>query len=73
MARQRSRYAPDAQVRRVARLAAELGITVSALQVGGDGSVTITGTAPGAGRAAENEAEEALGTWETEQSLVRRP
>lgn len=71
MARQRSRYAPDAQVRRVARLAAELGITPTALRLGADGSVLITAAAREP-TVATDDADEALEAWETEHSLVRR-
>jgi hypothetical protein len=72
MARQRSRYAPDAQVRRIARLAAELGITPTALRMGADGSVLITADTRQPPMAAD-QAEEALEAWEAEHNLVRRP
>lgn len=72
MARQRSRYAPDAQVRRIARLAAELGITPAALRLGADGSVLISSaTRPPVVTA--DDADEALEAWEAEHNLVRRP
>lgn len=41
MTRRRSRYAPDEQVRRVARLAAEMGIKPAAVRLGADGSVIV--------------------------------
>lgn len=72
MARQRSRYAPDAQVRRIARLAAELGITPTALRMGADGSVLIT-AATRQPAVATDDADEALEAWEAEHNLVRRP
>lgn len=71
MARQRSRYAPDAQVRRIARLAAELGITPTALRMGADGSVLIT-TDTRQLTVATDDADEALEAWEAEHNLARR-
>lgn len=73
MARQRSRYAPDAQVRRIARLAAELGMTPTALRLGADGSVLITASTRQPIVVATSDADEALEAWEAEHSLVRRP
>lgn len=72
MARQRSRYAPDAQVRRIARLAAELGITPTALRMGADGSVQISADTHQPVTATDD-ADEALEAWEAEHNLVRRP
>ncbi len=72
MARQRFRYAPDAQVRRIARLAAELGITPTALRLGADGSVLIS-TDTRQSAVATDDADEALEAWEAEHNLVRRP
>ena len=72
MARQRSRYAPDAQVRRIARLAAEVGITPTALRLGADGSVLITADTRQPAMATDDP-DEALEAWEAEHSLVRRP
>ncbi len=41
MTRRRSRYAPDEQVRRVAKLASEMGIKPVGLRLGADGSVLV--------------------------------
>jgi len=74
MARQRSRYAPDAQVRRIARLAAELGITPTALRLGADGSVLIAAAALAAPSAASSSGEAvdaALKVWEASHGLAR--
>lgn len=73
MARQRPQYASDAQVRRIARLAAELGIDAAALHVGGDGSVLIIGASRSPAHGTTDEAEEALETWEAEQKIRRPP
>lgn len=74
MTRLRSRYAPDEQVRRVARLAAEMGISPAGLRLGADGSVIVFDT--GAQRAfsevgADDDAE--LAKWESENGLARSP
>lgn len=72
MARLRSRYASDDQVRRIARLAAELGISASALRVGGDGSVLIIGaSSTAADRVAADEPDEVLEAWEAEHHFAR--
>ncbi len=71
MTRQRSRYAPDAQVRRIARLAIELGIAPTALRLGADGSVLISSGAD-VPEVAADDANEALAAWEAEHDLVRR-
>lgn len=74
MTRRRSRYAPDDQVRRVARLAQEMGIQPSGLTLGADGSVTVldsAGTAAVTSRGGET-AEDALAAWEREHGSAGR-
>lgn len=74
MSRHRSRYAPDEQVRRAARLAAEMGIKPAAIRLGADGSVTILDT--GAQRALAlqgNDADAALIEFENSLEPTRRP
>lgn len=66
-----AKYAPSAQVRRIARLAAELGIQVAGLRLGADGSVLIS-SAPNAAPGALSEPDEALAAWEAERNLVER-
>lgn len=71
--RQRSRYAPDAQVTRAAELALKLGMR---LKLGADGSVEVLGrldTAPGAAMAGAREEtlDEALAAWEAGGGATR--
>lgn len=66
-ARERSRYASDAQVRRAFRLAAEAGIAPAGLKLGADGSIEIFSkrTAP----AGAGSADDALANWEAEEEI----
>ncbi len=66
-----SRYAPNAQVRRIAKLAVELGIAPVALRLGADGSVLVS-AAQSAAPALTDEADEVLAAWEAEQDFVVR-
>lgn len=74
MTRRRSRYAPDDQVRRVARLASEMGIQAAGLRLGADGSVLIVDT--GVGRALSSgrtDPDAALEEFENTLDPPRRP
>lgn len=75
MARHRSRYAPDDQVRRAARLAAELGMHPAGLRLGADGSVTLLDTASAQAVRFEpgEDADAQLAAWESEHGLARSP
>jgi hypothetical protein len=66
-----SQYAPNAQVRRIAKLAVELGIAPAALRLGADGSVLVS-AAPSSAMVTTDEPDEVLAAWEAERNLVRR-
>jgi len=73
MSRHRSRYAPDDIVRRVARLASEIGIKPAGIRLGADGSVIVFDT--GAQRALGfdgNSADAALIEFENTLDPARR-
>ena len=72
-ARRRSRYAPDEQVKRAAKLALETGLR---LKIDAQGGVEILGpldsSAPAAmSKAGEETPDEALATWESQNGLAR--
>ena len=75
MVRRRSRYAPDEQVRRVARLAAEIGIRPAGIRLGADGSVTLldTDTASAVRQESGEDPDAELAHWESEHGLALSP
>lgn len=75
MDKPRSRYAPDGQVRRLARLAAEIGIRPAGIRLGADGSVTLldTDTASAMRQESGEDPDAALAKWESEHGLARSP
>lgn len=73
MTRRRSRYASDEQVRRTAKLAAEMGIKPCGLRLGGDGSVLIVDTgALHALSSDRNDPDAALANFESTLEPARR-
>jgi len=73
MTRRRSRYAPDEQVRRVAKLAAEMGIKPLGLRLGADGSVLVLDAGvQGALGFGGTDADDALATFENSLEPPRR-
>jgi hypothetical protein len=74
--RRRSRYAPDAQVRRAFQLAEEAGLRPKGLKLGADGSVMVFFVAStekvGVSEAREDDPDAALAAWEAEHGLAGR-
>lgn len=72
MVRQRSRYAPDEQVRRLGKLAMEMGIRPAGIRLGADGSVTLLDTSSASGvRIPPGEDTDAqLAAWESKHGLA---
>lgn len=72
--RNRSRYAPDAQVKRIANLAKEIGISPAGLKVGADGSVEIVDVRSVVSlKSGEGEnADDVMRAWEEGSGATRR-
>ena len=72
--RNRSRYAPDAQVKRIANLAKEIGISPAGLKLGADGSIEIVDlhSLGSLKSGAEENADDVIRAWEEGGGAARR-